>query len=158
MVEATQVEEIKLVDDAREISAEGAAGEDTQLTDSVREVEVVPIEAPLAQATKVEGAERRRIAMEKLSEGTHAFNLFTDHMVSEGTLGKDFLRPAFLENYMKVENKATQGMCSRCEWRYGCYSCDAYKALRYWVRKELLIDSAEEVRAKAKAKGRPKKS
>ena len=59
-----------------------------------------------------------------------------------------------MREYEKVcENGA--GVCPRCEWQYGCLSCDPFKALRYWVRQELKTPE-EDVRPRAKAKGRPK--
>ena len=71
---------------------------------------------------------------------------------TEGTLTADILRPAFLRAYEKVVEDGA-GVCSRCEWQYGCLSCDPFKALRYWVRQELKRPE-EDVRPRAK--GRPK--
>ena len=104
-------------------------------------------------STKASEIEMNKIrAIEALSVSKRAFEKLTDELVSEGTLTADILRPAFLKEYEKVlENGA--GVCPRCDWQYGCLSCDPFKALRYWVRQELKRPE-EDVRPRAK--GRPK--
>ena len=107
-----------------------------------------------APETDIKTAEARRRAMESLSVPKRMFVELTDWMVSEGALTAEILRPAYLRAYEKVFERDVVGMCSRCEWGSGCSDCEPFKALRYWVRKELQ-NPQEEVRAKAK--GRPKR-
>ena len=102
------------------------------------------------EMNKITEAQKR--AIEALSVSKRVFEKLTDEMVSEGTLTADILRPAFLKEYEKVLEKGA-GVCPRCDWQYGCLSCDPFKALRYWVRQELKRPE-EDVRPKAK--GRPK--
>ena len=58
-----------------------------------------------------------------------------------------------MRKYEKVAEDGA-GVCPRCDWQYGCLSCDPFKALRYWVRQELKTPEEEEMRPRAK--GRPK--
>ena len=66
--------------------------------------------------------------------------------------GKTTIEDLAPEYRTKVERVAERGLgiCSRCEWRYSCLSCDAQKALRYYLRKQLSDPSK-------KRAGRPKK-
>ncbi len=63
-------------------------------------------------------------------------------------MAREDLKAEHREKVLLVEGTG-MGVCSRCHWRSGCLSCDAQKAMRYYLKQEL---TGEERRGR----GRPK--
>ena len=86
--------------------------------------------------------DRRNRVAETLKKSRHAFNVYTEALVTSGEMTSADLRPAFCAAYERVLERGA-GVCSRCDWRRGCDECDPFKALRFYVRKELSIEFPE---------------
>ena len=130
----------------------GTKADEIKSTDTGSKADETKSTETSTKASEIKINDARQRAMKSLSVSKRGFEKLTDVLVSEGTLTADILRPAFLRKYEKVVEDGA-GVCPRCDWQYGCLSCDPFKALRYWVRQELKRPE-EDVRARAK--GRPK--
>ena len=80
-------------------------------------------------------------------------------------LEEEFIAVAKLEDLRDEDRAAYEkvrdlnaGICPRCQWQWGCLSCDEAKAWAYYCRSTLWHTAHEAVRPKAKPRGRPKKA
>ena len=67
------------------------------------------------------------------------------------------LRSEDRESYEAVRGTGV-GLCARCRWMSGCQSCDEEKAWGFACRSTLWHTAPEDLRPKARPRGRPKKA
>ena len=78
-------------------------------------------------------------------------------------LEEEFIAVAKLED-LRVEARSAYeacsgvGVCARCRWAAGCDFCDKAKAWGFACRMTLWHTASEQLRPKAKPRGRPKKA
>ena len=91
-------------------------------------------EAMLAEANKRKEAAEKALAKMKNLETAAA-------KAAQESIKKNSIRFTWEDLSPEAESKIlalehARGICARCRWQSGCLSCDAVKALRYWVCSE----------------------
>ena len=119
-----------------------------------------PEDPPLpAEASPVEVSKGQEV-MQRIAEAperleTEAYRALEAEFIAVAK--PEDLRSEDREIYEAVRGTGL-GLCARCKWMSGCHSCDEDKAWGYACRSTLWHTAHEDLRPKARPRGRPKKA
>ena len=119
-----------------------------------------PEDPPLpAEASPVEVSKGQEV-MQRIAEAperleTEAYRALEAEFIAVAK--PEDLRSEDRESYEAVRGTGV-GLCARCRWMSGCQSCDEEKAWGFACRSTLWHTAHEDLRPKARPRGRPKKA